>query len=223
MGEQTVLRVLRTKEEAQWVYDRLSRWYDYLSGTGEYKLAVETLDLMDLHPGDTFLEVGSGTGKILLELTRRVGQQGRVYGVDLSHGMCCIARRRVDRTGVEKRTLLTVGDGYRLPITPGSADGVFMGFTLELFDTPELLPVLQECLRVLKPGGRLGIVTLSLSDRFVFAEKIYKKAHSLWPRFVDCRPIDLILLLNMAGISHKKLIYRKLWGLTVAQMVLVKN
>jgi len=220
---QRVMRVLRTKEEARRSYGRLSRWYDLFSGTGEFKLAVETLDLMDLPVGGTILEVGFGTGRILLELTRRVGEHGRVYGVDLSHGMCSFTRQRLGKAGVLERVLLTTGDGYRLPVAPDSVDGIFMGFTLELFDTPELLPVVQECLRILKPGGQVGIVTLSVSNRPGFVERLYKMAHVRWPRVVDCRPIDPVSLLAEAGISYETLIFKKMWGLSVAQLVLVKN
>ena len=50
-GDKPVLPVIRTKEEAQRSYDRLSRWYDLFSGTGEFKLGIEILDLMELPVG----------------------------------------------------------------------------------------------------------------------------------------------------------------------------
>jgi len=222
-GDFPVLPVIRSKEEARRSYDLLSRWYDFLSGTGEFKLGIEILELMELPAGGTILEVGFGTGRILLELADRIGENGRVYGVDLSYGMCRLARRRLGEAGVMDRTLLIAGDGYQLPIAPGSADGIFMGFTLELFDTPELLPVLQGCQRILKPGGQMGIVTMLASKRPGFAERLYIKAHASWPRLVDCRPIDPLSLLVNSGFSCKKMIFNKLWGLPVAQLLLVKK
>lgn len=222
-AEKVVLRVTRTKEEAQRNYDRLSRWYDLFSGAGEFKLGIKTLDFMELPVGGAILEVGFGTGKLLLELIRRVGKNGRVYGVDLSHGMCRFTRRRLGRAGVLDRALLITGDGYRLPIESGSMDGVFMGFTLELFDTPELTPVIQECHRVLKPGGQLGVVTLSASSQPGFVERLYKKAHENWPRLVDCRPIDPVSVLKKSGFSTERLVFKKLWHLSVVQLVLVRT
>jgi len=222
-GDKPVLRVMRTKEEAQQSYDRLSRWYDLFSGSAELKMGIETLDLMKLPAGGTILEVGFGTGKLLLELIRRVGKNGHVYGVDLSNGMCRFARQRLGKAGALDRVILMAGDGYRLPIAPGSVDGIFMGFTLELFDTPELMPVIEECMRVLKPGGQMGVVYLSASNRPGFAERLYTKAHELWPRLVDCRPIDPISLLAKVGFPYEKLIINKLWGLPVTQLVLEKK
>jgi ubiquinone/menaquinone biosynthesis C-methylase UbiE len=222
-GDKSVLRVMRTKEEAQRSYDSLSRWYDSFSGSGEFELAFDTLALLDLPSDGNILEVGFGTGRILLELARRVGENGRIYGVDLSHGMCRVARRRLEKAGLHQRILLTAGDGYRLPIAADSVDRLFMGFTLELFDTPELLPVIQGCLRVLKPGGQMGIVAMSMSDKPGFADRLYMKAHERWPRLVDCRPIDLVSLLTQAGIPYKLLNFNRLWGLSVAQLVIVKH
>jgi len=222
-GDLPVLPVMRTKAEARRNYDRLSRWYDLFSGSGELKLGMQILDLMALPVSGTILEVGFGTGRILVELARRTGGNGRVYGVDLSQGMCRFARRRLGKAGLLERVFLIGGDGYRLPVATGRVDCIFMGFTLELFETPELIPVLQDCQRILKPGGQMGVVTMSASKRPGIVERIYLKAHARWPRLVDCRPIDPVSLLEKSGFSCEKVIINKLWGLPVVQLVLVKK
>ena len=51
-----------------------------------------------------------------------------------------------------------------MPFANDSMDGVFMSFTLELFDTPEIPQVLGECNRVLRPAGRLAVVGMSKGD-----------------------------------------------------------
>ncbi len=221
-GDMQTLRVNRTKEEARLIYDRLSCLYDLFSGSGEYRLGVQTLDRMGLRTGNTVLEVGFGTGRILQEFARRVGPDGHIYGVDISPGMCRVTRLRLEKAGVISQTMLTVGDGFCMPIAAGCMDGIFMGFTLELFDTPELLPVIQECLRILKPGGRLGIVCLSTTDKPGFIERLYARAHVHWPRLVDCRPIDPVSLLVDARLLQAPIATNSMWGLTVSEIVLVK-
>jgi demethylmenaquinone methyltransferase/2-methoxy-6-polyprenyl-1,4-benzoquinol methylase len=219
--DQLTLRVKRTKEEARQSYDRLSCWFDLLSGSGEYRLAVQTLDRMNLRSGCNFLEVGFGTGRILEEVARRIGPKGQLVGIDISPGMCRSSRLRLEKAGVSNQTMLTVGDGLYMPIAPQSMDGIFMGFTLELFDTPELLSVIQECVRILKPGARLGIVCMSTSDKPGISEELYLLAHKYWPRLVDCRPIDPVSLLADLQLQPESFVVARMWGLTISELVLV--
>jgi ubiquinone/menaquinone biosynthesis C-methylase UbiE len=95
-------------------YDRLSRWYD--SFYASERLFTKTgLRLLDAQPGEKILEIGFGTGHVQIELVRAAGETGRVCGIDLSAGMFAIARRRVQRMGMEGRIFLLLGDAIRLP------------------------------------------------------------------------------------------------------------
>lgn len=217
-----MLRVTRTKEQARQNYNNLSHWYDYLSGTGEFHLALSTIKQMKVKEGDRVLEIGFGTGKVLTDLATRVGTTGRVLGVDISDQMCRTTRGRLKHAGLADMWVIVMADGEQLPIPSTSLDAVFIGFTLELFDTPELDLVVNECMRVLKPGGSLGIVCMALSSKPGWMERLYQLAHNYFPISVDCRPIDLVSILNEARISSRTMITRKLWGLPVAQAVIIK-
>ena len=63
--------------------------------------------------------------------------------------------RAVEQAGLAERVDLRCGDAAQLPFETDFFDVVFMAFTLELFDTPEIPKVLSECKRVLKPAGSL--------------------------------------------------------------------
>jgi ubiquinone/menaquinone biosynthesis C-methylase UbiE len=83
-----------------------------------------------------------------------------------------------------------------------------MSFTLELFG-PNLVPVvLAECRRVLKHGGRLGIVSLVKKDNR--AVDIYEWFHFHFPNVVDCRPILLRTVLEKAGLEVAQTVGKKL-------------
>ena len=100
-----------------------------------------------------------------------------------------------------------------LPFVSGSFDAVFLSFTLELFSEVEIPVVLQECHRVLKQAGRLGIV--SLAKRDVLACRLYEWAHEHWPVLLDCRPIDLRNSLKASGFRLQAAKVQTMWGLPV--------
>lgn len=214
-----ISRVNRTKEEAQAAYNRLSRVYDLLAGSREKPYREEGLKMLSVQPGEVVLEIGYGTGHALVELARAVGAQGEVYGIDISPGMWEISRERVAQSGMANRVALEVGDAAQLPFTTDFFDAVFMSFTLELFDTPEIPQVLAECRRALKNGGRLGVVSLVKKDQDSLPVRLYEWAHRQFPSFVDCRPIYLEEAIRAAGFTIQGVKIRNMWGLPVAIVV----
>jgi demethylmenaquinone methyltransferase / 2-methoxy-6-polyprenyl-1,4-benzoquinol methylase len=106
--------------------------------------------LAQLHPGETALDLCTGTGKLAHELVPFVRPGGRVIGIDFSAGMLELARRR--EPGVEFRQ----GDVGRLSEAEASIDAITIGFGLRnLVDRDAAL---REMRRVLRPGGRLVIL-----------------------------------------------------------------
>jgi len=170
-------------------YDRISHWYDLLEGIWEKRVRRLALKKLDVRPGERVLEIGCGTGHVMLELARAAGVPGRVYGLDLSPRMLDITRKRIEDAGVETTVALVRGDAASLPLKPAILDAVFMSFVLELFDTPEIPLVLSECRRVLRRGGRICAVSLSRACRTSRMRDLYDWGHLRFPRLLDCRPI----------------------------------
>ena len=156
-----ISRVIRSKQQAKASYDKISRWYDVLAECSERKPRNAGLQKLDAEEGETALEIGFGTGHGILALAQSVGNSGKVYGIDISEGMCNIAQSRVKGVGLSERVELKCSDAAKLPFEANFFDAVFMSFTLELFDTPEIPIVLHECQRVLRCGGRICVVALS--------------------------------------------------------------
>ncbi len=207
-------RVTRSKEEAREAYDRLSRWYDLLAEGSEKEFREQGLALLEVQVGERALEVGSGTGHALAALARDVGEAGRVYGLDISPGMHARARERLREAGVRERVTLLLGDGARLPFEDESLDALFMSFTLELFDTPQIPNVLAECRRVLRPSGRLCVVSLARREGGLVVE-LYEWVHRTLPKYVDCRPIHPVRALEDAGFEVGEVERGSTWGLPV--------
>lgn len=210
---QEISRVTRPKTAAKTSYDKMSRWYDMIAGS-EKKYRDIGLQMLNAQPGERLLEIGFGTGHALVALAQAAGAEGHVYGIDISQGMLNVARERVVAQGVEERVTLACGDAARLPYETGFFDAIFMSFTLELFDTPEIPLVLQQCKRVLRSHGRLCVVALSKSKAGL-AVRLYEWAHLLLPNYVDCRPIFVQAALQDAGFHTTDLAQRSMWGLPV--------
>ena len=154
--EPGVLRVLQTKSETKAFYDKIAKVYDLLAEHSERPMREAGLRLLAAAPGEHVLEIGFGTGHILAELANAVGPTGKVFGIDISEKMLDHARGVLSNKGLIDWVSLDCGDAESLPYGDDSLDGIFMCFTLELFDTPDIPKVLAECKRVLRPGGRLA-------------------------------------------------------------------
>jgi ubiquinone/menaquinone biosynthesis C-methylase UbiE len=194
-------RVNRSKQQARKFYTGISGFYDALSGGSEKRLCDLGIRQLNLQPGERVLEIGVGTGKALISFAGMIGAGGRIFGIDLSEGMLIIARNNERHAGKTDQSALICADGARLPLRSGIFDAVFLSFTLELFDTPEIPVVLAECRRSLKLSGRLGVVSMALMQKPNAMSKLYDAAHDAWPVFVDCRPIDSRRAMEEAGFS----------------------
>jgi demethylmenaquinone methyltransferase/2-methoxy-6-polyprenyl-1,4-benzoquinol methylase len=214
--EASIKRVNRSKDAARTSYNRMSRWYDRIAGSTEKKYRDWGLEKLSAQPGETILEIGFGTGHCLVSLAKAVGPAGRVLGLDISDGMLAVARERLQAEGLDNRVDLHLGDAASLDfIGANSLDGVFMSFTLELFDNPEIPRVLQECHRILKPGGRLAVVSMTKTNPPTVPVRIYEWFHEYMPDYADCRPIFARQALEQSGFRIQDVSLSSMWGLPV--------
>ncbi|HKN95504.1 MAG TPA: GNAT family N-acetyltransferase [Pseudonocardiaceae bacterium] len=127
----------------------------------------------DLRPGETVLDLGSGAGLDVLLSARRVGPTGRAIGLDMTDQMLALARRHAAEAGVTNVEFLR-GHIEDIPLPDGSVDVVISNCVLTLSaDQPA---VFTEIVRVLKPGGRMGISDVLAGSNLADAECL---AHSL--------------------------------------------
>ena len=112
------------------------------------------LNFAGLQPGETVLDLGSGAGVDAFLARREVGNEGQVFGVDMTPEMIARARDNADQMGytnVEFR----LGEIEAMPIGDGSIDLVISNCVLNL--VPDKTRAFAEIARVLKPGGRMVI------------------------------------------------------------------
>jgi demethylmenaquinone methyltransferase/2-methoxy-6-polyprenyl-1,4-benzoquinol methylase len=123
------------------------------------------------------------------------------------------AGRRIRGAGLADRVDLRVADAAALPWPDGSFDAVFASFTLELFDTPEMPGVLGEWGRVLRPGGRLVVVSLSRAVPVGRPTRAYERLHDRFPALLDCRPIRAAEAVAACGFAVAGHVVVPLYGL----------
>ena len=210
-----ISRVNRTKDQARAAYNRISKWYDILAGASERRFIDAGLQSLAVAEGETALEIGFGTGHAIVTLAQSVGSTGQVCGIDISDEMLKITQEKVERAGLAKRVALRRGDATQLPFEASFFDAVFMSFTLELFDTPDIPRVLGECCRVLRAEGRLCVVAMAMEEHPDLMLRLYEWAHEKLPQYVDCRPIFVMQEIANAGFPVADAVRMPMWGLPV--------
>jgi demethylmenaquinone methyltransferase/2-methoxy-6-polyprenyl-1,4-benzoquinol methylase len=201
-------------------YDRISHAYDLIADSSEHAVRDLGVRTLGISHGQRVLEIGCGTGHGLVSLADAVGHTGQVHGVDISLGMLAVARRRIRSAGLRNVTL-TIGDASVLCFRSNTFDAVFMSFTLELFESTSA-EVLAEVRRVLQVGGRVGVVSMADTGQTNAMIDLYEWLHRRWPDFIDCRPIDVVRVLQAALFHTSAAHTTAIWGLPVIAAVGVK-
>jgi ubiquinone/menaquinone biosynthesis C-methylase UbiE len=214
-GNSEILTVTRPRAAAGPAYDKMSLWYDLISGPSERRYRNAGVIMLAPKDGENILEVGCGTGHSVLSIAKAIGEKGKVTAFDLSVKMLEKTRKRLLKTGFTDRAEIVQGDAFELPFQDAMFDAVFMSFTLELFDTGDIPVVLTQCLKVLKPGGRLIIVAMSKGERQGMMIRLYEWLHTRFPYMVDCRPIKAAQSITDAGFRVEVVRKMSLAGIPV--------
>ena len=141
------------------IYTRTAAFYDGLVAQKQASAKLAAIEILARHPGETFLEVGAGTGWAFERIVTATGAKN-ACGLDVALGMLEVARDVLESISGGPASLL-LGDGRSLPFADCSIDCMLNSYTFEVMAAPDIAAMLDDMLRVLQPGGRAVIVNLT--------------------------------------------------------------
>lgn len=170
--------------------------------------------------GDAVLDVATGTGDVAFRL-HRILPTARITGIDLSPGMLDMARKKLESMPESDRKLMAFGkaDCLRLPFHDGDFNLITVAYGVRNFEN--LLAGLREMRRVLRPGGVLCVIELSVPQGKLtsFGYRLYSRhlipavgklvsgdsrAYSYLPESIAAAPQrgDMAAMMREAGFNH---------------------
>jgi arsenite methyltransferase len=149
-----------------------------------------------IHPGDTVLDVGSGSGTDLLLAAQETGERGHTIGLDMTAAMIAKLQNNAAAAGATNVRVLE-GNAERIPLPDGSVDVVTSNGVLNL--VPDKRAAFAEIHRVLRPGGRVQIADIAVG-RSISAECVSDP--QLWAECIVGATLiaDYLAIIEQAGL-----------------------
>lgn len=199
-----------TRSQAREFYDRFGKKQDAQSF---YEDAA--LDDLIVHSGfeeaENVFELGCGTGRFALRLLENhLPPSSAYFGIDISRTMIDIAEQRISIYSERAKVAETDGS-MPFPVPDQSVDRVVSTYVLDILSYRDIQAAVNESGRVLKPGGKLCLVSLAHGNSLISRVfcNLWTAAFRINPRLVGgCRPIQLEPYLNpeMWSIDYSRVV-----------------
>lgn len=136
-------------------YNQVVDYFDRYSERFSRHLPGPMQDLAGVQSNHSVLDVGTGTGIVALDVAQKLGDGGKVIGIDLSDGMLATAITKAERLQLSENTRFLKMDAEQLEFENASFDTVLSLYALRHFPNPE--KAVQEIHRVMKKGGHVVV------------------------------------------------------------------
>lgn len=177
----------KNKEQfVQGVFENIANHYDRMNSVLSFfqhkrwrKFAMEQ---MAVKQNDSVIDVCCGTGDWTLALAR-ASRTGKVIGLDFSPKMLAVGQQKISKEyrNHDQPIELIKGNAMELPYPDNTFDHATIGFALR--NVPDLVQVLKEMQRVVKPGGQVVSLELSKPTQPMFRKVYYVYFQRILPLF----------------------------------------
>ncbi|MBR4045291.1 MAG: bifunctional demethylmenaquinone methyltransferase/2-methoxy-6-polyprenyl-1,4-benzoquinol methylase UbiE [Alistipes sp.] len=172
------------KEQVEQMFDNIAPTYDKLNHIMSLNIdrmwRRRVMRIVRRAKAHKIMDVATGTGDLAIAMAKRVDRT-QILGVDLSEEMLAVARRKIEKQGLEERIMLEKGDAENLSMVASeSIDAVTVAFGVRNFENIER--GLSELYRTLKPGGKLVVLEFSIPKNRLVRWVYSQYAHRLLPR-----------------------------------------
>jgi demethylmenaquinone methyltransferase/2-methoxy-6-polyprenyl-1,4-benzoquinol methylase len=163
----------KDKEEyVHQIFSSIAGKYDWMNTIMTFNLDSRwrrfTVEQANLSEGSVGLDVCCGTGKLCIEQAQKVGQTGKVIGLDFCENMLKVAEKNLANHPLRSRIELVQGNAIDLPFEDNTFDCATIGFALR--NVPDITKTIEEMMRVVKPGGRVVSLELAKPSAPVFKQ-----------------------------------------------------
>lgn len=172
----------------QSTFDAVARRYDFLNSLLSLGLdqrwRYQAVQQLQLPPQAQVLDVATGTGSLALAVAAKAPKDTTVTACDLNKQMLAVAQERIQKSGTRVPIRLVHSPGETLPFNNDVFDAVTIAFAID--DMADRNACAREMFRVLKPGGQIVLLELSLPEHPVLLSvyKVYLQLFPLIGRFL---------------------------------------
>lgn len=207
------------QNEIAGIYDSLSSIYDLWGNLTESRARNRALELAEIKNGQKILEVAVGTGLAFYEIVKQ-NPDGTNIGIDISAGMLKKAQKRLSQLSGANYELKQAS-AFQLEAEEEQFDVLINNYMFDLIPFDQMDAVLAEFKRVLKKGGKLVLVNMTIGERF--GSSIYDFMYRVSPRLMGgCRGIRLSEKLKEHGFNTKLREYHQ-QCLLPSEVILAEN
>jgi ubiquinone/menaquinone biosynthesis C-methylase UbiE len=192
------------------IYNQTSKYYDWYHRLGTFNLDNRGRKFLVNHTvknGDYILDAGGGTGTTGLMALQKAGPESKLVILDASENMLHQASKKAEEQQMADRVTIQGGDMYEIPWSDNTFDVVLSTYSTCPLEDPA--HAVREMLRVLKPGGLLGIAHSADAETKLarFLSNIVESVIWKFPRLsLGCRKFDMmddIQQMNATVVENK--------------------